>query len=381
VSVELACHLCGSPELEIANDFAALKRVTSDCKPWPAGGMLALCRKCGLAQAPATGHWREEAAQIYREYTIYHQSGGAEQSVFNKPTIRGSPRSDAILAAMAARMSLPATGHLLDVGCGNGAFLRACSVALPGWRLCGTEVSDKYRSAVEAIAGVEQMFAGDFSAVEGVFDVVSLVHVLEHIPAPQGVLRAAMVKLKPGGTLLIEVPDCVQNPFMLLVADHCSHFSIDGLSELVASTGYEVLHATNEWVSREISLVGRAPAGGRAFRPARLPADQGSAILAGCHWIHKALQQAEETARAGDPFGIFGTSIAGTWLQGQMDGAASFFVDEDQNRVGRSHMGRPILSPAQLKHGSSVFVALPQPDAGRVAERLRHPGVLVRSPA
>jgi hypothetical protein len=73
-------------------------------------------------------------------------------------------------------------------------------------------------------------------------------------------------------------------------------------------------------------------------------------------------------------FGLFGTAIAATWLDAQLNGAAKFFVDEDRNRVGREHLGRPILAPENLAAGATVFVALPQPLAGQVAERLARLG-------
>src|SRR5262245_31203781 len=76
------CHLCGAGALTTISGYAGLNRVTSDCKPWPAGGAIARCGACGLVQTPTTPDWAVEADTIYRQYAIYHQSGGHEQSVF-----------------------------------------------------------------------------------------------------------------------------------------------------------------------------------------------------------------------------------------------------------------------------------------------------------
>src|SRR5262245_63243397 len=84
------CHVCSGHDLAEVPGYGRLPRVTSDCKPFPAGGQLAVCRQCGAVQKPATARWREEAAAIYRNYDIYFQSGGVEQAVFD-PTA-GSPR-------------------------------------------------------------------------------------------------------------------------------------------------------------------------------------------------------------------------------------------------------------------------------------------------
>lgn len=372
------CHRCGAPDLELDLAYSAWRRVTSDCKPWSAGGRLARCRRCRLVQAPVTPEWQAEAAAIYGQYTIYHQSGGAEQSVFGGDA-QGQARSDALVTALAQHGGLAETGRLLDVGCGNGAFLRAWHRSGRRWTLHGLEVSDQNRAQVEAIPGVAALHVGDLPGVPGEFDLISLVHVLEHIPSPQTFLADLRPKLRPGGQVLVQVPDCEQNPFMLLVADHCSHFSVEGLAGVVRAAGFDVLHATNRWIAKEVSVVAR-----RADRPAAptataLSAAESDAIFGGGRWLAEVLSRVE-AARRTRPFGVFGTSIAATWLQAQTDGAAGFFVDEDPHRVGREHLGRPILAPAQAPAGSTVFVALPQPLAGRVAARVARPDLRIVLP-
>src|SRR5258706_10126972 len=131
------CHQCGSEQLEVANGYSKLMRVTSDCKPWGPGGELGLCNSCGLIQAITTATWKLETEQIYADYTIYYQSGGIEQSVFSAGSGEGQTRSNAVLTRLCAHVGLPATGDWLDVGCGNGALLKTCSQKLPGWRLFG----------------------------------------------------------------------------------------------------------------------------------------------------------------------------------------------------------------------------------------------------
>jgi hypothetical protein len=81
-----------------------------------------------------------------------------------------------------------------------------------------------------------------------------------------------------------------------------------------------------------------------------------------------------------DNFGLFGTSIAATWLCGVLDDAVSFFVEEDPSRVGRLYMGRPVLRPDQAPSKSVVFLALVPEVALRVAERLRATTLDLRLP-
>lgn len=407
------CHACGARELDVAPAYARFHRVTSDCKPWPAGGSLARCRACGLVQTLVTPAWQAEAEEIYRGYTIYHQSGGSEQRVFDSRTGAGAPRSERIVRAFrqAAGASLPEHGRLLDIGCGNGAFLSAWSRLVPGWSLCGSEVDDKHRAEIEAIPGVERLYTGPVTEIPGEFDLVSMVHVLEHIPGPAAFLGRLWCRLRPGGHVLIEVPDCEQNPYMLLVADHCSHFSTALLAGVVETAGLEVVEAGSTWVAKEVSLVARkpppAPVGGTSApassgkrtvtptgpqphagdcgsrsdfaRPELIQASE--RVFANCQRLEAILAKVQPLARQPD-FGLFGTAIAATWLDAQTNRAARFFVDEDMNRIGRTHLGRPILAPGAVPSGATVFVALPQPLAEAVAVRLRqvNPAIQVVRP-
>jgi SAM-dependent methyltransferase len=352
--------------------------VTSDCQPWPAGGTLAVCGICRLVQTVVEPRWVSEIKDIYARYSIYHQSGGVEQSVFAAQDGAARLRSDVIARALVEHQELPKTGRLLDLGCGNGAFLRAASVVLPGWSFYGSEWDEKYLDVTRKIPGFQQLFTGDWEDIPGTFDVISLVHVLEHIPSPAEALAKVRKRLSPGGLLLIEVPNCVQNPYMLLIADHCSHFSVNGLAAIVSSAGFDVLHATDHWVQKEITVVARHT-GTESSGPCLLPKGDAERILGNVKLLDSLAAQAKQAAERGS-FGIFGTSIAATWLDTQLGGATDFFVDEDPNRSGGRHRERPIHAPQDIPRGATVFVALPAPLCEQVAERIRRPDITVVQP-
>jgi trans-aconitate methyltransferase len=311
--------------------------------------------------------WQEEVRRIYDHYAIYHQGQGAEQSVFDATTGQPSARSARLVERWSAKMSLPERGRLVDIGCGNGALLRAFSAEHPNWSLSGVEVNDHYKAIVEGIPHVEQLYTCPATDVPGTFDAITLVHALEHIPAPRDFLLGLWPKVAEGGLLLIQVPDCRQNPFMLLVADHASHFFVAPLREMAESAGYEVLVAANDWVAKEITVIARKSAA--AVRPMTTTANAMSEVIQQLDWLAALVRDARALAARG-PLGIFGTSVAATWLQGELNGRAEFFVDEDPNRPGQKFMGRKILRPSEVREGSRVVLALPTPMAEQVNARL-----------
>jgi cyclopropane fatty-acyl-phospholipid synthase-like methyltransferase len=329
-------------------------------------------------QKPIDAAWCSAVEQIYKDYTIYHQSNGVEQAVYDPSNGQSSPRSSQLLECVRAHLEVQPRGRLLDVGCGNGAFIRAFNRAFPNWSLAGVELDDKYREAVEGIAGVEALYVGPPAQVPGMFDFISLIHALEHIPKPQAYLAELGSKLVPDGLLLVQVPNFRHNPFDLLVADHASHFSPATLREVVQTAGFEVIAAATDWVPKEQTILARRAASFSSAEPIARVRDAFAASQA-VAWLHAVAQAARACAGAGR-FGLFGTSIAATWLASELDNRIDFFVDEDPSRVGKSFLGRPIRHPSQVAAASHIFVGLPHPLAESVRQRLARAEVTYQLP-
>lgn len=94
-------------------------------------------------------------------------------------------------------------GSLLDVGAGTGDFLKVASKS--GWKVHGMEPNKKAASlALDkgiALKNSLEEFKGER------FDVVTLWHVLEHIPNLDETISLLTDLVKPGGTLIIAVPN------------------------------------------------------------------------------------------------------------------------------------------------------------------------------
>ena len=97
-------------------------------------------------------------------------------------------------------------------------------------------------------------------------------------------------------------------------------------------------------------------------------------------WLKDFIDCARKSAAGPAPFGLFGTAIAATWLWPAVSERVQFFVEEDPNRIGRTHMGRPILSPAQAPSGAVVFLALVPSIASSIRERLKYLPIDFRTP-
>jgi SAM-dependent methyltransferase len=352
--------------VELAPEFSRLGRVTSDCRPWSAGGRLGACEACATVQTVVDAQWQAECRDIYESYTIYAQSGGAEQRVFDSSSGASASRSDQFLDRLAEVADIGEQGRLIDIGCGNGGFLRSFGARHSAWRLSGSEFDEKHRVSIERIPGFERFFAGDVRDLPGEFDICSLIHVLEHIETPREFLGSVRSKLKAGGLLIVELPSFRENPFELLIADHATHFEPATIESLLAKAEFESLHVTGDWIPKELSVVARPiTSGSERARP-----QSEDHLRPALCWLHAVRRDAAELAQRSANFGIFGTAIAATWLCSELEGKAVFFVDEDPDRVGGRHLELPIYCASEVPAGSNVYVVLPPKISAEVAARL-----------
>jgi SAM-dependent methyltransferase len=375
---EFRCQICDADRLEVLDEYAALPRVTSDCKPWPAGGKMSVCHGCGAIQKIPDAAWFSEIHQIYEGYQIYDLSNGAEQVIFDGAG-DATPRSNLLVEFIQANAALPSKGRLIDLGCGNGAALETFSKALPDWELYGSELSETALPFLRSLSNFVRLFTAEPRDIEGVYDFVSMIHSLEHMPYPGRTLTDVLRLLSENGSIFIEIPDVETSPFDLIVADHLGHFSPSTLRYVVERHGYSVQLVRNDLLPKENTLLAKRGTVA-AIRPD--PTKGVRLVERNVMWLNAVLDAARKVAERSSQLGIFGTSISGTWLFSALKEYVTFFVDEDKTRIGHALEGRPIVAPANVPKGADVLVPLIPVVAEKVIHRLAPLGMgLIAPPA
>jgi SAM-dependent methyltransferase len=150
--------------------------------------------------------------------------------------------------------TLPAGGsgrRVLDLGCSDG-FLGAL-LARRGYQVVGVERSGGYSSNFPAeVELIEADLDQGLPDLPGKFDFVLCADILEHLRAPEELLRQVGAVLVPGGLLIASLPNSGNLYFRLTVLSgrfpredrglfdrtHLHFFTLDTWEELFASTGF-----------------------------------------------------------------------------------------------------------------------------------------------
>ena len=97
----------------------------------------------------------------------------------------------------------PVKGRILDIGAGTGDFLLECKNQ--NWDILGIEPNDKAKGIA---VGKGIKFGDTIEKLESnSFDVITMWHVLEHVPDVEHQVAELKRLLKPSGTIIIAVPN------------------------------------------------------------------------------------------------------------------------------------------------------------------------------
>jgi 2-polyprenyl-3-methyl-5-hydroxy-6-metoxy-1,4-benzoquinol methylase len=181
----------------------------------PGSFKVVRCRKCGLIMLDPQPGMQEIGKYYPTKYHAYarYDPGSKKEgfAIFLYKLFFGDGNPLLKLAFLPFKHLLRGTkiipgGKILDVGCGNGAFLykmQSAGMDAYGVELSADGAKEAQRIGLKVKCGTleQQHYPSSF------FDVITLNHVLEHVADPVKTLKELRRILKPNGTLIIAVPN------------------------------------------------------------------------------------------------------------------------------------------------------------------------------
>jgi 2-polyprenyl-3-methyl-5-hydroxy-6-metoxy-1,4-benzoquinol methylase len=232
VDSPFACAFCGQ---------ARARELFAEAVREAQGYHVVRCERCGLvATHPRAA--REAIPAFYGG-----QYYGPENAKFG-PLTEGFVFLFRVARLRALRLMGIRRGAILDLGCGNGLFLRVVERA--GYSAWGTELSDAAAAAARRLFGARIRTGplADCGFAAGQFDAVTAWHVFEHLPDPRSTLRECHRILRPGGGLLLAVPNIEScqarwagaSWFHLDLPRHLFHYGPATLTAMLEAEGFRV---------------------------------------------------------------------------------------------------------------------------------------------
>lgn len=229
------CPLCGVSPVPFAVDYQ--------------GFTLCKCSQCRLEFVSPRLSFDELAEKVYSDFYFPKRDGK------HKP----SPETVHYIQRQLAdfERSLGSRKKVLDIGCGNGAFLDFAREA--GWQIAGADIKlSPDARALDCPLWEGRLQAIDFGGER--FELIRMNHVLEHTQDPLQELRICRDLLTPKGILYLSVPNItgvsarlksLQSRLRLkahrwrhyAAMHHLFFFSPETLCSLVERSGFRVL----EW--------------------------------------------------------------------------------------------------------------------------------------
>jgi SAM-dependent methyltransferase len=270
------CPICG------ADAGTTLVESADQLYPGPERFRFVACGRCGhLYQNP-----RPTVEAIGRHYPADYLSFQPAVAAIASPLRRLELRGYYDRRRRMVERAAPGRGRFLDVGCATGNFLDTMRRA--GWQVQGVEPDEAAAAYARERLGLP-VFTGRLEQAAlpaGAFDAATLWDVLEHVHAPRAVLAELARIIRPGGVLLLALPNPDSLEARLLgphwvgwdLPRHLNLFRPRALRALLAESGFVVERTSapvHGYAGLVMSLQQRARARGgdpeRLGRLLRLP--------------------------------------------------------------------------------------------------------------
>lgn len=230
------CQVCKSEYIE---EFLLLKDYFLTQETFS----IAQCHTCGFKFTTPEPDGKELGA--YYDSPDYVSHSGNKQGLVNK--IYHIVKHYALSRKFLLISKRSAKGKILDIGCATGDFLSLFKKT--GWSVLGIEPNEGARAVAMEKHGISSFDESYLSGVEEKsIDVVTMWHVLEHVPDLHARVQDIKRILKNTGLLVVAVPNPdsfdahYYNEYWAGydVPRHLHHFSKSNISELFSLYGFEV---------------------------------------------------------------------------------------------------------------------------------------------
>ena len=210
------CPICGSDDHHVYYGFVDL------------GRDFCLCHECGCAFL-LNSMTKEEAIEWYTDGSY------RERTLVHAPVELELVHQQMRAINIASYVDTADIKTHLDIGCSAGSLIKEVQKNHPGIESIGVDIDPIYTKYAEGIKIVPTI---DY--VEGEYDLITIIHTLEHIPDPVPFMEKVVQHLAPGGILIVEVPNRRAYIVAYSAPEHLIAYEQHSLEYLLHKVGLKV---------------------------------------------------------------------------------------------------------------------------------------------
>ena len=318
------CLICNSQKqivLETKFNF-----VSSDIKKIKYSQNFFVCKSCGCLQKKINKKYLRNISTIYKNYEGFSKYNQIDQKkIINGVTLS---RCELLFKKFLNKKKF---NEILDYGSSNGAML--IPFLDTNKKLYATDLKCNLNSKIiKSKNFVKFISIKNFENSKKKFDLITLIHVLEHLHKPTEILSNLAKKLKKKGIIFIQIPNFLLNPFDLCVYDHTIHFDIDSLNRLASACDLKIIGMDDKLMNGEFSIILKKTNKIKKITNINYP------ILKKINYFKNFEKKILKIKRIKN-LSILGTSISSLFIKHNFKGKIKNIYDEDLGKIGKKFEG------------------------------------------
>jgi 2-polyprenyl-3-methyl-5-hydroxy-6-metoxy-1,4-benzoquinol methylase len=228
--MHVSCNLCGADDKELLFEKDGFRHVR--------------CRHCSLIYVSP------RLSDHFGQQEVFWSKQGARLPDSERMGAQDYRRSrrKALLAEVAVYREYRKTGYIMDIGCGFGGFLKAAKEQ--GWEHpVGIEIAPQAAHYTSRFFPVKRDITEEGPHRKGLFDVIRLHNVIEHLSDPKKMVHSVHEFLRVGGLLVVSTPNfdsisvamCGSDARYIGGDDHVYLFTPETLCRLLEEAGFRMV--------------------------------------------------------------------------------------------------------------------------------------------
>ena len=330
-----------------------------------------ICTDCGVIQFYRNHVYTDATKKIFATYNVLCnkvRGGGADVFL---------PKLELICMQLKENANLPARGSLLDIGCGGGEFLSRFHHYFPDWECYGMDLGSQFSKEVLSKPGVKGFFTSCEEVKESLryFDLITMNSMLSLANNSTELLALTYDSLTGNGKGFIQETDYTVQPWVLFELETISSFDKETVNVLLQRNGFEVLKNVYEESNKEFGYI-FSKSTPKSLDTSSLYENNKKNYERIIRYINDVIETVRKEVKHHQAIGIFGTSLAGLWLVQAVRDVVSepshiFFIDEDEDLLGKRLEGYDVLCPKDVTENAVVFFPFPKYVSSDIIHRMK----------